>query len=116
MMFGSGVAYSIDIGTENYRGFVIDNIYHSTNDGDIHYNVYIPDSYDGSRPYALFFTLPGYEGLYFQGVGRNLEAEDCLPTMKISWAGCSENKLAQIGYELDYMKMSAIFGGAAIVQ
>ncbi len=75
MMNGSGTEYSIDAGTETYRGFVIDNIYHSPDDGDIHYNVYIPDSYDGSRPYALFFTLPGYEGLYFQGVGRNLEAE-----------------------------------------
>ena len=66
---------SVTAGTETYRGFVIDNIYHSPNDGDIHYNVYIPEGYDGSRPYALFFTLPGYEGLYFQGVARNLEAE-----------------------------------------
>lgn len=30
------------------------------------------DSYDGSRPYALFITLPGWEGLYFQGVGANM--------------------------------------------
>ena len=74
-MIGSGAEYSVDAGTETYRGFVIDNVYHSSDDGDIHYNVYIPESYDGSRPYALFFTLPGYEGLYFQGVGRNLEAE-----------------------------------------
>ncbi len=74
-IIGSGTSYNIDAGTETYRGFVIDNVYHSPNDGDIHYNVYVPDSYDGSRPYALFFTLPGYEGLYFQGVARNLEAE-----------------------------------------
>ena len=66
---------NVTAGTETYRGFVIDNVYHSQNDGDIHYNVYIPESYDGSRPYSLFFTLPGYEGLYFQGVARNLEAE-----------------------------------------
>ena len=26
--------------------------------------------------YALFFTLPGYEGLYFQGIGVNIRAED----------------------------------------
>lgn len=32
-----------------YRDFVIDNVYHSKNEGDIHYNVYIPESYDGSR-------------------------------------------------------------------
>ena len=52
-------------GTEEYRGFVIDNVFHSANEGDIHYNVYIPESYNGSEPYALYFTLPGYEGLYF---------------------------------------------------
>lgn len=46
-------------GTETYRGFVLDNVLHSETEGDIHYNVYIPDSYDGSTPYALFFTLPG---------------------------------------------------------
>ena len=62
-------------GTETYRGFTLDNVLHSPHDGDIHYNAYIPESYDGSKPYALFFTLPGYEGLYFQGVGVNLRAE-----------------------------------------
>lgn len=63
-------------GTENYRGFVVDNILHSDNDGDIHYNVYIPESYDGKTPFALYFTLPGYEGLYFQGVAQNLKSEE----------------------------------------
>ena len=62
-------------GTEEYRGFVIDNVLHSPGDGDIHYNVYIPDSYDGSIPYALYVTLPGYEGLYFQGVASNIRSE-----------------------------------------
>lgn len=62
-------------GTEEYRGFIIDNVLHSPADGDIHYNVYIPESYDGSRPYALYVTLPGYEGLYFQGVAANLRSE-----------------------------------------
>ena len=55
---------------------MIDNVYHSPNDGDIHFNVYVPESYDGGKPYALFFTLPGYEGLYFQGVAQNLHAEE----------------------------------------
>ena len=63
-------------GTEEYRGFILDNILHSESEGDIHYNLYIPDSYDGSKPYALFLTLPGYEGLYFQGVGENLYSEN----------------------------------------
>ncbi len=57
---------------QTYRGFSVDNVLHSGANGDIHYNVYIPESYDGSKPYALFFTLPGYEGLYFQGVASNI--------------------------------------------
>ena len=68
-------AVSVTEGTEEYRGFVLDNVLHSENDGDIHYHLYVPDSYDGSEPYALFVTLPGYEGLYFQGVGENLYSE-----------------------------------------
>ena len=54
----------------------MDNVLHSETEGDIHYHVYFPDSYDGSEPYALFFTLPGYQGLYFQGVGENLRTEE----------------------------------------
>ena len=65
----------VTYGTESYRGFLLDNVYHSASDGEIHFNVYIPESYTGSEPYALYFTLPGYEGLYFQGVGVNLRAE-----------------------------------------
>ena len=60
------------IGTEMQRGFINDNVYHSSEYGDIHYSSYIPSSYDGSSPYALFVTLPGWEGLYFQGVGANM--------------------------------------------
>ena len=63
-------------GTEEYRGFILDNVLHSETEGDIHYNLYVPESYDGSKPVALFFTLPGYEGLYFQGVGENLYSEN----------------------------------------
>ncbi|MGI6008407.1 MAG: prolyl oligopeptidase family serine peptidase [Ruminococcus sp.] len=63
-------------GTEEYKGFILDNVLHSESEGDIRYNLYVPDSYDGSEPYALFFTLPGYEGLYFQGVGENLYSEN----------------------------------------
>ncbi len=67
---------SVTAGKNTYRGFVIDNVLHSDENGDIHYNVYVPESYDGSKPYALYFTLPGYEGLYFQGVAQNLKSED----------------------------------------
>lgn len=58
-------------GTQTQRGFINDNVLHS-NIGYIHFSSYIPDSYDGSKPYALFVTLPGWEGLYFQGVGMNM--------------------------------------------
>ena len=62
-------------GTEVYRGFQMDNVLHAP-EGDIHYHIYVPDSYDGSESYALYLTLPGYEGLYFQGMGQNLHSED----------------------------------------
>ncbi len=59
-------------GSQMQRGFINDNVYHSEEYGDIHFSSYIPESYDGSKPYALFITLPGWEGLYFQGVGANM--------------------------------------------
>ena len=62
----------IDFGERMDRGFVVDNTLHSDTEGDIHFSSYIPSSYDGTKPYALFVTLPGWEGLYFQGVGVNL--------------------------------------------
>ncbi|MFR3110533.1 MAG: hypothetical protein ACLTOG_10130 [Mediterraneibacter faecis] len=58
---------NVTAGSEEYRGFLLDNVLHSQSEGDIHYNVYIPDSYDGTKEYALYVTLPGYQGLYFQG-------------------------------------------------
>lgn len=54
----------------------MDNVYHSGKNGDIHYNVYFPNSYDGKKKMALYITLPGYQGLYFQGVAENLKTED----------------------------------------
>ena len=65
----------VTLGTETYRGFQMDNVLHAP-EGDIHYHLYVPDSYDGSEAYALFLTLPGYEGLYFQGMGQNLYSEN----------------------------------------
>lgn len=62
-------------GTVTYRGFQMDNVLHAP-EGDIHYHIYVPETYDGSEPYALFLTLPGYEGLYFQGMGQNLYSEN----------------------------------------
>ena len=68
----SSVPSETTVGTETQRGFINDNVYHSTEYGEIHYSSYFPGSYDGTKPYALFITLPGYEGLYFQGVGANM--------------------------------------------
>ena len=53
----------------------MDNVLHAP-EGDIHYHIYVPDGYNGSKAYALFLTLPGYEGLYFQGMGRSLYSEN----------------------------------------
>lgn len=66
---GLPVPEDITVGTGIARGFLNDNVLHSPKYRDIHYSSYIPESYDGSKPYALFITLPGWEGLYFQGVG-----------------------------------------------
>lgn len=63
-------------GTTSYRGFTVDSVLHSAKNGNIHYNVYFPKSYDGTKPYALFVTLPGYQGLYFQGAAENIKTED----------------------------------------
>lgn len=54
------------------RGFVNDNVLHSPEYGDIHYSSYFPENYDGSEPYALFITLSGWKGLYFQGIGAHM--------------------------------------------
>lgn len=116
-------------GTETYRGFLIDNVLHSEEEGDIHYNVYIPDSYDGTKPYALFFTLPGYQGLYFQGVGVNLETEDfgftaqdynsemiIVAPQLDDWGGTSARQTIALveyflsGYNIDEEIMGWLFG------
>lgn len=62
----------VEIGTQMRNDFIVDNVLHSDTQGDIHFSSYIPESYDGSKTYVLFVTLPGWEGLYFQGIGANL--------------------------------------------
>lgn len=62
-------------GDSVYRGFRMDNVLHDQTEGDIHFHLYVPESYDGTQSYALFITLPGYQGLYFQGVGENIRTE-----------------------------------------
>lgn len=62
-------------GTMQDRGFVLDNTLHHAERGDIHFSLYVPDSYDGTEEFPLYITLPGWEGLYFQGVGADLKWE-----------------------------------------
>lgn len=62
----------ITVGSIVDRNFIVDNTYHSSEYGDIHYSSYFPDTYDGNKSYSLFITMPGWEGLYFQGLGANL--------------------------------------------
>lgn len=71
-------------GTETLRGFVQDNVYHSPL-GDIHYSSYYPESFDRHEVYGLFITLPGWEGLYFQGIGANMEED--FGTEAVHWDG-----------------------------
>lgn len=73
---GENLQNKLTKGTETYRGFQMDNVLRSDSAGEIHYHIYVPDRYDGSESYGLYVTLPGYEGLYFQGVGANLKSEN----------------------------------------
>lgn len=62
-------------GNTEDRGFVLDNVLHHPERGDIHFSLYIPATYDGSQPVPLCIALPGWGGLYFQGVGADLRWE-----------------------------------------
>lgn len=59
-------------GTTKSNGFIIDNVLHRENGGDIHYTSFFPDDYNSNEAYAIYFALPGWEGLYFQGIGANM--------------------------------------------
>lgn len=62
----------MEIGNTKSKGFIIDNVLHSEKQGDIHFTSYYPDDYNENEEYAIYFALPGWEGLYFQGVGSNM--------------------------------------------
>lgn len=63
---------SMAIGKIKSKGFIIDNVLYSKMQGDIHFASFYPDNYDENKEYAIYFALPGWGGLYFQGVGANL--------------------------------------------
>lgn len=68
--------FSVTPGKDTYREFVVDNVLHTAKFGDVHYSILVPETYGETRPTALFVTLPGEPGLYYQGVGENLRVED----------------------------------------
>lgn len=61
-------------GSRTDRGFTVDDAL-ETGGRTLHFSLHVPDSYDGSRPFALYIACPGWEGLYFQGVGANLQED-----------------------------------------
>ena len=71
---GEASAYRLEEGKTIDRGFVVDNVLHAT-EGGLHFSLHVPDAYDGSKPYALYVALPGWEGLWFQGVGAHLQED-----------------------------------------
>ena len=62
-------------GTQVDRGFVVDNALTCPDGRTLHFSLHVPEAYDGSAPYALYVACPGWEGLYFQGVGANLQED-----------------------------------------
>ena len=68
-------SWTLDEGATTDRGFRVDDVLHAGDHGDVHFSIHVPDSYDGSMPYALYVALPGWEGLLFQGVGANLQED-----------------------------------------
>lgn len=75
--FGRGprdvAGYSFTEGTMQDRGFVVDDVLETPEGRTLHVSLHVPDAYDGSVPFALYVACPGWEGLYFQGVGANLQ-------------------------------------------
>ena len=58
-------SYEVTPGTYVDRGFLVDNVLHAGNLGDIHFSLLVPESYDVTRPVSLFVTLPAEPGLYY---------------------------------------------------
>lgn len=63
---------TLEAGSLSDRGFVVDEVLRDTPAGDVHFSLRVPDSYDGSRQCSLYVHCPGWEGLWFQGVGAHL--------------------------------------------
>lgn len=62
----------IHFGKKKQEGFSVNDTL-KNGDKTYHFSTYIPASYDKTKKYDLYVVLPGWEGLYFQGVGSNLQ-------------------------------------------
>lgn len=69
------ISFDNSLNNEMYKGFSLDNVIDSEY-CSIHYNIYVPPLYNSFKQYALFITLPGYQGLYRFGVASNLKTEN----------------------------------------
>ncbi len=67
--------FDIPLNKKINENIKIDDVYNSKEYGDIHYSVYVPEDLDPSKSHPLYITVPGHEGMYFQGAGKNLEYE-----------------------------------------
>lgn len=43
-------------GEKTYRDFSLDNVLHSPDEGDIHFNLHVPESYDGTKAAVCLFS------------------------------------------------------------
>ncbi len=66
---------SIDASGQTYDGFELDDIFRAPSGASVHFSARVPEPIGAGTPQALFVTLPGWEGLRFQGVGENLRQE-----------------------------------------
>lgn len=63
---------AINFGKTKKEKFTVDDTL-VTKNKTYHFSSYIPKDYNQNKKYDLYMALPGWEGLYFQGVGANLE-------------------------------------------
>ncbi|WP_350453734.1 prolyl oligopeptidase family serine peptidase, partial [Slackia heliotrinireducens] len=74
----------IEMTDKKQDDFQIDLVYHSPKNRNIHYHAYIPDNIEEIKNIKMYITLPGYEGLYFQGVGANLVEDFAFTAKKLN--------------------------------
>lgn len=108
--------------TSKYQNnFQIDVVLHTSN-RSIHHSRYIPKNIESLENVPLYITLPGYEGLYFQGVGVNLRenfafaAKEINPNMIIiapqldDWGETSTNDtISLIEYYKENYNISKVY-------